>query len=260
MNNGLYGPKCNYCNIRLFHTDRQSTCKECGQQFCSVDCYQSALDSYHKAVCGKDFSEIMSYVARGFSSSSMLPLVILRIMAIAIQNNQHPLEVAGVKYLTTGANKTTPWDIYRSYGFYLELLKALKLCPYREIARFDFWVYYTLTNKLICNLFAEYAAPRKPANGKLFPFTSFFNHSCRPNAMPIQDRHARQVIVATEQIEKDKQVLIAYCDTNLPVLQRQALFQTSFGFVCKCTRCIAELGTANEEEIRKKTAEWQSKA
>lgn len=241
VNNGLYGPKCNHCNIFLTKIDSKSTCKQCGQQFCSIDCYQEAFDSYHKALCGKDLSKIMAYIARGISCSSLLHLVILRVLAIAIQNNQHPLEVTGVKYLTIGTNETTSWDIYRSYGFYIELLETLGLCPYRDSAKFDFWVYYTLSNKLICNIFGEYAALRKPANGKFHPFTSFLNHSCCPNAVYLQNRHGRMSIIANQTIEKGQQVFISYFNSNLPVEIRQTLLKTTFGFICKCHHCVSQL-------------------
>jgi hypothetical protein len=185
----------------------------------------------------------MTYVAKGTSCSSLSHLFVLRVLAIAVQSKQHPLEMPIVKYLTRGAMEMVPWDFYYSYSLYLDMLKILGLCPYRDIEKFDFWIYYTLRNKLQCNVFGEYKAPMKPANGKLFPFSSFFNHSCVPNAVYITDRHARQVVVACKEgLEEYQQVFISYIDPNRPVVERQQLFENSYGFVCGCERCVREMG------------------
>ena len=212
------------------------------------------MDTYHRAICGRDLSEIMSYVARGFTCSSLIVLHVLRILAIALQSGQHPLEMNEVRYLTPGASKVAAWDSYRSFFFYMDMLKTLGSCPFRDIAKLDFWVYYTLTQKLTCNTFGEYKAPQKPANGMLFPFSSFLNHSCKPNAHYVTEKSGRRLVYANEQIEKGQQVFISYCDINLPVLKRQSLFHGTFGFVCKCERCLLQLGTDNEDEIRKKVS------
>ncbi|UJR06794.1 hypothetical protein I4U23_011081 [Adineta vaga] len=262
VNNGLYGPKCNYCNSILSTSTNKSneihktTCRECGERFCSVDCLQSAMETYHKTLCGRDISHIVEFVARGISCSSLIHLFVLRLLAIAVQNKQHPLEINAVKYLAKGVKEVVPWDIYQSYFMYLDLLKILGLCPYRDIDKFDFWIYYTLRNKLLPNVFGEYKAPMKPANGKLFPFSSFFNHSCVSNVIYITSRNAHQVIVARKEgIEKNQQVFISYIDPDRPFIERQQLFQITYGFVCRCERCVREIGTSNEEEILKKTAQ-----
>ncbi|CAF1256068.1 unnamed protein product [Adineta ricciae] len=261
VNNGLYGPKCNYCNSVLSISASNSnemhktTCSGCGERFCSVDCLHSALETYHKVLCGRDISHILTYVAKGTSCSSLIHLVVLRLLAIAVQSKQHPLEMTIVKYLARSAKEVVPWDVYQSYFFYLDVLKVLGLCPYSDIDKFDFWIYYTLRNKLIPNVFGEYKAPMKPANGKLLLFTSFLNHSCVPNAVYITDRHAHQVVVARKEgIEKNQQVFISYIDPDRPSIERQQLFETTYGFVCRCERCVRELGTNDEEEIRQKTA------
>ncbi|CAF1256160.1 unnamed protein product [Adineta ricciae] len=66
VNNGLYGPKCNYCNGVLSISASNSnemhktTCSGCGERFCSVDCLHSALETYHKVLCGRDISHILT--------------------------------------------------------------------------------------------------------------------------------------------------------------------------------------------------------
>ncbi|CAF2041971.1 unnamed protein product [Rotaria magnacalcarata] len=130
----------------------------------------------------------------------------------------------------------------------------LGLCQYRDIDKFDFWVYYTLQNKLRSNVFGEYKAPQQPANGKMLIFNSFFNHSCVPNAVYFNDRHAHQVVVAWQDIEKYQQVFTSYIDPNCPVSERQQLFEGTFGFVCSCERCVNEIGAPNGKEIRKQTS------
>ncbi|CAF3264923.1 unnamed protein product [Rotaria socialis] len=260
INNGLYGPKCNYCNNIVSASKEKpvdidkTACAKCEERFCSVQCCELALKTYHQAICGRDISEIMEYVARGRTCSSLLHLFAFRVLAMAVQSNKHPLEMSVVKYLSAGTKQNVPWNIYYSYLLYLSMLKTLGLCQYRDIDKFDFWVYYTLQNKLQCNVFGEYKAPQQPENGKLLIFNSFLNHSCAPNAVYFKDRHAHQVVVACEDIEKYQQVFISYIDPNCPVSKRQQLFEGTFGFTCACERCVHEIGAANGKEIRKQTS------
>jgi hypothetical protein len=95
----------------------------------------------------------------------------------------------------------------------------------------------------------------------LWLLPSFINHSCLPNSSRLEVGSA-MFIHASKPIKGGEEITISYFDTLVPLLQRQAMCE-SWGFKCKCRRCILELSlkaalepiTARFEQLHDKALE-----
>ena len=67
------------------------------------------------------------------------------------------------------------------------------------------------------------------------------NHDCEPNAVLQTMEHNGTVsVVALQNVAEGAEILIAYIDTEWPVVKRQLTLQSRYGFVCSCRRCNSE--------------------
>lgn len=81
----------------------------------------------------------------------------------------------------------------------------------------------------------------------LFPLFSFFNHSCSPNAcyMVVDDA---MVVRASTDVKVGEQLLISYIGPRVlqPLEQRREYLESSYGFECRCPRCLFEAALPEE--------------
>ncbi|OUM61059.1 hypothetical protein PIROE2DRAFT_13055 [Piromyces sp. E2] len=81
----------------------------------------------------------------------------------------------------------------------------------------------------------------------VYPFASYFNHSCRNNCYPIQYKN-HIYFYASKDIEKGDEVNFSYIDTNgVSIKERQAHLLKDYYFKCQCDLCCEE-----EKYIKKK--------
>ncbi|KAI9341963.1 hypothetical protein BDR26DRAFT_859859 [Obelidium mucronatum] len=73
----------------------------------------------------------------------------------------------------------------------------------------------------------------------LYPFASYFNHSCDPNCEPIQDQ-IHLTFKTRRRIEAGEELTIAYMDTNVPLASRRSALLQDYFFECCCDRCLLE--------------------
>ncbi|KAK0512583.1 hypothetical protein JMJ35_004600 [Cladonia borealis] len=76
----------------------QMTC--CTSKFCSETCMQEAEDTYHNVICGKGFS----WLHRACTEADQvycdkIPLLLVKILATAVQQNWKPLRVSCIRTL-----------------------------------------------------------------------------------------------------------------------------------------------------------------
>lgn len=92
--------------------------------------------------------------------------------------------------------------------------------------------------------------------------TSFMNHSCIPNCENRSKQ--RQMVYTTRDIAAGEELCIAYLSTrNLANLlgcrpRRNEVFQDSWGIVCACERCRAEMDQVRDFAYEKKISDLQS--
>jgi len=90
----------------------------------------------------------------------------------------------------------------------------------------------------------------------LLPLSSFFNHSCRPNAaFAINEEGTGRAAVKTiEDIKAGEEITVCYHSEllYLPTKKRQAQLKDSHKFECQCARCSAITPSENDVFIKQK--------
>eukprot|EP00730_Choanoeca_flexa_P004783 TRINITY_DN117_c0_g1_i2.p1 TRINITY_DN117_c0_g1~~TRINITY_DN117_c0_g1_i2.p1 ORF type:complete len:445 (+),score=51.62 TRINITY_DN117_c0_g1_i2:2-1336(+) len=90
----------------------------------------------------------------------------------------------------------------------------------------------------------------------LYPYASFFNHSCKPNCCTQTDEDkpgsvVKLVVRLVASVSAGEELCISYLDAGqllLPQDQRQAHLQASYGFTCACARCTLPLHSPSRAE------------
>jgi len=90
----------------------------------------------------------------------------------------------------------------------------------------------------------------------LLPLSSFFNHSCKPNAaFAINEQGSGRASVKTiEDIKAGEEITVCYHSEllYLPTKKRQAQLMDSHKFHCQCPRCTATTLSENDVLIKQK--------
>ena len=82
---------CWACSEPLDHSVVRMSC--CNVMFCSESCKTEATNSYHRVLCGKDFTWLYE-ASKDVNelSNDMIPLFLMKILATAVQQNAKPLK------------------------------------------------------------------------------------------------------------------------------------------------------------------------
>ncbi|TPX64571.1 hypothetical protein SpCBS45565_g05791 [Spizellomyces sp. 'palustris'] len=112
-----------------------------------------------------------------------------------------------------------------------------------------------LISKIESNGFGLWSPKKEQCMGRaVFPKASYFNHSCDPNCVMIQNGMVMSV-TARRTVNEREALTISYIDTNMPLQARRARLQADYFFVCQCTRCVAEEKGGSGDGRRKVTYE-----
>ncbi|KAI1757814.1 hypothetical protein F4782DRAFT_146373 [Xylaria castorea] len=269
-NNRLKDSVCDACSGELppLGADSQAVnCPECHDTvFCDQFCYEKAQQLYHPAVCDKDVDSIAKEPEAREADESLHLLLLARVLAMAVHQNIHPLDVNQIKYiwgdfvdsqsneisLSPNAGAPPEWTLPFSFKYNIEtplhILEKMDVNIYEALAFHDIWVFNTLYSK-----FRGTASARKnPRDGRpdvaaVHPFWSLANHDCNPNVtwewggrMVLRARETQVVGDAPGGIKSGEEILNHYCDVNLPVQQRREWASGSLGGWCMCNRCRDE--------------------
>lgn len=90
---------------------------------------------------------------------------------------------------------------------------------------------------LITNTFGLVENEKEIGSG-IFPFASFFNHSCAPNVARITV-DGQLIFIVVRPIEINQQLFVCYREDfhHCPPQQRQDELSKSYRFLCKCDAC-----------------------
>eukprot|EP00842_Homolaphlyctis_polyrhiza_P000112 jgi/Hompol1/1100/HPOL_001633-RA len=76
----------------------------------------------------------------------------------------------------------------------------------------------------------------------LYHITTFISHSCASNVSIRIDgeQGSRIALVATEDLKAGDELFVSYIDADMPFTERKQIIKSCYGFVCKCSRCVAK--------------------
>lgn len=244
-----------YCyNCAATLKKSQATSFSCcpNMKFCGNDCLQIAEDNYHKALCGKDFSELYQAASSQDpqeSSKGRDSLMFLRLIAISIQSGTLPLMTPPISWLV--ANDESPSPIPWSRGAnIIGPLKAIEKLGLDIFAdEYDTWVLQTMWYRVTNNARTRNTFVQQKIVNALY---SFFNHSCEPSTLdqselsPTILSTSRAVMIATKDIKAGEEVYSTYLNPiylDAPKAIRQKELERG-GWLdargCRCKRCLAE--------------------
>ncbi|CAG8550958.1 3859_t:CDS:2 [Ambispora gerdemannii] len=231
--NSRLAERCDNCNERI--TDRNKFICEisnCNEVFCNEKCYQEALETFHKPLCGKDLTPILELIQEGRSSTSLFPVFILKLFAIAKQRDICPLDIEEIKHLARNkpfsGNMCLPEPLTFIHQKALEILDI----PMGDL-RFDFWIFLTCYSIAVSNTFSRRHQER-PDVLSVFSLISLINHECRPNASVNGEQ-----LIAIKRIKKNETVTISYIGEESSYQNRQTMLYL-WGFECNCSFCLAQ--------------------
>jgi SET and MYND domain-containing protein len=95
-----------------------------------------------------------------------------------------------------------------------------------------------LLSKLELNAFTISDFDTRPVGIGVFPRAALINHSCAPNATASFEANTAYVR-ALRRIAPGEEVTVSYIDIGEPCAKRRAELRVSFGFDCRCERCMA---------------------
>lgn len=278
-NNKLQDALCDACSADLPELNSSAasevvSCPDCEVVFCSESCMESALKSYHPAVCETDVEGIAKDVPSAQAADALYSLLLLRALAMAVTQQCHPLELKEVKYIwgdfhnaavesITEAQivvKTLPFSFENNIRLPFHMLEKMDIDIYAN-PQYDVWVFNTLYAKFRGTASARLSGlggrpARGPEVSAVHPMWCLANHSCDPNvtwdwggSITFRARSRRKVwqnmlgetkIAREPGIKKGEEILNHYCDVDLAVDDRREWAKGSLGGDCRCDRCIWE--------------------
>ncbi|KAF3047128.1 hypothetical protein E8E12_011374 [Didymella heteroderae] len=236
-------PHCEACYDAPLTSPTTASC--CSALFCSPACRDLALGTYHRALCGRDFSWLLAPAASlRENASPMRPLLLLRFLALCVAAgpSAHPLEHPLIARLTPLANcgHLDVFTLHESVTTPLRILSQLGVDVFAD-ARFSTAVLHTLWTRLANNKAGSYD-PSLGFVDAITPFLPLFNHSCEPNVEYQKEEGTTTIrFFALRDIAKDEEVFDSYQDVeDLPREERVRRMWPWFEQECLCGKCRKE--------------------
>jgi len=203
-NNRLHDPLCDACSVELPPISSSQplfACPDCDDTvFCSEQCLETAIETYHPALCGKDIDAIGKDTPPKEAADALYLLLLSRSMALAETQSLHPLALPSTKYIWGDfihpdsaylhSRTSTPFATARHLPFSftynilhpLHILEKMDIDIYANLERYDFWVLNTLYAKFRATASARLSTrDGRPEVCAVHPMWCLANHSCAPN-------------------------------------------------------------------------------
>jgi len=250
---------CGMTNIwhRVIH---QAEC--CTTNYCSRRCLEEAKATYHKAICGRDFSWLMNSQKNEATPVHTFDLdrrMWLRILAICVQSGLHPLDHPLIAGLTpnyeSGEDVSRRWSLETHVDVPQRILTTLGVDVFKDM-RYDTWVLQTIWARMKNNAHGGvsegYNGP--VATEHVNSLYSFINHSCEPNAeakdvfstftpcsAPVFGS-TTLAIIAKKSIKQGEEIFVSYIGekTEETRKQRNEALRNWLSEECQCTKCRRE--------------------
>lgn len=236
---------CTNCFQNISGAQYEASC--CLALFCSESCYKVALSTYHRVVCGKDFTWLRDTVS-GISESAsvMRPLLLSRYLAACVQAGpalsplDHPL-IARLQPQLSGRHLDV-FTLTESVIRPIQILQQLGVDVFANM-NFDTWMIHTIWTRLANN---KQGFSRGPENGggwidSISPLMPFFNHSCNPNIECWHDDTTTVRFFARRRIQEGEELFDSYVDVEgVSLRERQHILWPWFEGPCLCSKCTRE--------------------
>ncbi|GMI44503.1 hypothetical protein TrCOL_g4367 [Triparma columacea] len=101
----------------------------------------------------------------------------------------------------------------------------------------------SLLAKFRCNNFGITNSLQSVVGAGVFEHGAILNHSCAPNCVLHYERsptscQVQQTIVVIREVEEGEELCHSYCELAQPTAERRDHLQHTYGFMCRCPRCL----------------------
>jgi hypothetical protein len=242
----IQAPCCSNISTDGDHTSRDVN-KGSYFVYCSSACFDLAMNTYHKAICGKDFSWVAE-PAKGLeaNASPMRPLLMLRFLATCVQAGpgSSPLDHPLIARLQPLANHdhVDVFTLTESIVTPLRILEQLGVDIFAN-PNFNTMVLHTIWTRLANNKVGS-SDPKRGFIDAIHPFLPLFNHSCEPNVeYKREDSSTTMKFFAKRDIKKGEELFEGYLNVEgMPVGMREEKLWAWFEEPCLCARCVRDRG------------------
>lgn len=223
-----------------------NTC--CGVLYCSQECADVALETFHTPICGKDFEYLYGAARKATATSDFTldALLLMRVLALSIEEDaDHPLKSTLLVRLTPAYGFKQPNLIIFNFEDHVQtpiaILQTLGINIFTE-PTYDTWVLHTMKCRLQNNKHGQTLEdwPGTSISG----LYSMLNHSCSPNVDWRHDTGSSEVTMfATRDCKKGEDLCISYIGPHgnaLDVVGRRKKLMGWFGMACRCGKCMEE--------------------
>ena len=225
----------------------------CRTGYCSQQCLDMAISTYHRVLCGKNFDWLYQEAAKKPLPINLKGPTWLRVLATCVQSGQHPLELPAIARLvpcySTGWRK---WSFTISFTQPIRILQQLGINHFKD-RRYETWVLQTIWARLANNQVAHPSGLKGISVRTLNPLYTFLNHSCEENAewkAKSQKEHpycvngSTKVLHAKRPIKKGEEICVTYAPFSGQETkeERLAVIQSWVGpgGKCGCSKCGRE--------------------
>ena len=254
----------NCCGDLSSTTDSVVTLACCGARHCSQECSERALRSFHRVLCGKDFSFIQkdenNFTNGAAAGGSVESLFWVRLLGIVVQESaSHPLKTSIIARLTRQycADFTIGLNLTQHIATPIRILQTLGIDVFAN-SNFDMWVLHTIRAHIFANYFTVQLGEGDLLFGGSKPLMALMrlyvlqNHSCEPNVHErFDDNGSTIAIYALRDIKAGEEMHTMYLNNNdgyetMSRKERQARLMPWFAGPCRCERCLREESLESE--------------
>lgn len=234
---------CDNCYGNITGSPHQASC--CSTIYCSSECLELAITTYHPVLCGQDFTWLFE-PAKGLkeNGSPLRPLLMLRLLAACIQDAVHPLDHPLIARLQPLANRDhlDVFTLTESIIVPMTILKQLGIDVFAN-PNFDTWILHTIWTRLANNKAGSTDTERGFVD-LITPFQSLFNHSCGPNLEFRREEGSTTVrLFARRDISVGEELFIGYRNVEgMGLDERVQVMWPWFEGPCLCRKCMEEGG------------------
>jgi hypothetical protein len=213
--------------------------------YCSTSCYDLAMSTYHKVLCGQDFNWLVE-PAKGLevNASPLRPLLMLRFLASCIQSgtDASPLDHPLLRRLQPLANcdHVDVFTFDESIVAPIKILEQLGVDVFANL-NYDTMVLHSIWTRIANNKVGS-PDPKRGFIDEISPLLPLFNHSCDPNVEQKREDSSTTIrFFAKRFIAKDEEMFNSYLNVDgVNLEERVERLMPWFEEPCLCPKCKRE--------------------